>query len=101
LHKLKRGHERDLLDVRSLLRAGLVQQEHLRELFGLIEPLLIRYPALDPAPFRDAWDKGLSKWPNKTNGFGHFPLSRAVRFPRLTACPKPAIQQGQRPPFSL
>ncbi len=53
LSKLQRGHDRDLLDVRSFLGAGLVQRDRLRALFGLIEPLLIRYPALDPATFRE------------------------------------------------
>lgn len=54
LAKLQRGHERDLLDVRSLLRDGLVQLDRMRELFQLIEPQLIRYPAIDPASFRTA-----------------------------------------------
>ena len=54
LAKLQRGHERDLLDVRSLLRDGLVQMDPLREFFQLIEPQLIRFPAIDPASFRTA-----------------------------------------------
>lgn len=54
LAKLQRGHERDLLDVRSLLRDGLVQMDRLCEFFQLIEPQLIRFPAIDPAAFRAA-----------------------------------------------
>jgi hypothetical protein len=57
LAKLQRGHERDLQDVRSLLRDGLIQMDRLRELFQLIEPQLIRYPAIDPAAFRAAVTK--------------------------------------------
>ena len=54
LSKLQRGHERDLTDVRAMRRDGLVQTARLRELFGLIEPELIRYPAIDPRTFRSA-----------------------------------------------
>jgi hypothetical protein len=54
LAKLQRGHERDLQDVHSLLRDGLIQVNRLRELFRMIEPQLIRYPAIDPAAFRAA-----------------------------------------------
>jgi len=57
LAKLQRGHERDLRDVQSLLRDGLIHKDKLRELFQLIEPQLIRYPAIDPAAFRAAvWE---------------------------------------------
>jgi hypothetical protein len=54
LAKLQRGHARDLRDIQSFLRDGLVQLDKLRELFCLIEPELIRYPAIDPAAFRAA-----------------------------------------------
>jgi len=54
LAKLQRGHERDLQDVHSLLRDGLIQVNRLRELFHSIEPQLIRYPAIDPEAFRAA-----------------------------------------------
>ena len=49
LSKLQRGHDRNTLDVRSLVRSGLIRKDCLREMFALIEPQLIRYPALDPA----------------------------------------------------
>lgn len=51
LSKLQRRHERDLQDVHSLWRAGLIQKDRLRELFTLIKPQLIRYPAIDPVVF--------------------------------------------------
>ena len=37
-----------------MLQNGLIQMPRLRELFQLIEPQLIRYPAIDPAAFRAA-----------------------------------------------
>lgn len=54
LSKLQRGHPRDLQDVRSMLRDGLIQIDRLQELFSAIEPALIRYPAIDPGTFRKA-----------------------------------------------
>jgi hypothetical protein len=54
LAKLQRGHERDLRDLQCLWRDGLIQMNRLRELFHLIEPQLIRYPAIDPETFRAA-----------------------------------------------
>ena len=54
LAKLQRGHERDWQDIQSFLRQRLIQVDRLRELFHLIEPQLIRYPAIDPAAFRAA-----------------------------------------------
>ena len=41
-------------DVRSFLNEGLVRVEELRAKFDEIEPLLKRYPAIDPATFRSA-----------------------------------------------
>ena len=54
LSKLQRRHDRDLQDVRSMLRAKLVARDRLREMFTLIQPQLIRYPAIDPASFEAA-----------------------------------------------
>jgi hypothetical protein len=54
LSKLQRHHDRDLRDVDSLLRTGLIQKKRLQEMFLQIEPQLIRYPAIDPASFRVA-----------------------------------------------
>lgn len=54
LSKLQRRHERDLRDVRSFLREGLVRVDEIRSMFRLIEPRLERYPAIDPESFRSA-----------------------------------------------
>jgi hypothetical protein len=54
LSKLQRRHERDLRDVESFWRAGLVDKERLLQLFGRIQPELIRYPAIDSASFASA-----------------------------------------------
>ncbi len=54
LAKLQRRHDRDLQDVRSFLRSGLIQTSRLWEMFQQIEPQLIRYPAIDSATFRAA-----------------------------------------------
>ena len=54
LSKLQRGHPRDLLDVRCMLRDGLIRSDRLQELFDTIEPDLLRYPAIAPPSFRAA-----------------------------------------------
>ncbi len=53
LSKLERGHSRDLADVEAMLRDGLIEKKFLLNLFDQIDPMLIRYPALDPKSFRD------------------------------------------------
>lgn len=57
LSKLHRGHDRDLRDVQSMFKAGMIQTGHLGELFVQIEPRLVRYPAIDPASFRAVVEK--------------------------------------------
>lgn len=52
LAKLERRHVKDRLDVEQMLRLGLVEPGELKRFFGLIEPELYRYPAIDPAAFR-------------------------------------------------
>lgn len=54
LAKLQRRHERDLRDVQALCRTGLVRKQALPEMFALIKPQLIRYPAVDAASFEAA-----------------------------------------------
>ena len=54
MSKLQRRHDRDLLDVCSMLRAKLIAKDRLREMFTLIKPQLIRYPAIDPGSFEAA-----------------------------------------------
>jgi Nucleotidyltransferase of unknown function (DUF6036) len=52
LSKLQRAHDRDLEDVHSMLRDGLIEVSRLRDFFEGISPRLIRYPAIDPEAFR-------------------------------------------------
>jgi Nucleotidyltransferase of unknown function (DUF6036) len=54
LSKLERGFELDLEDVRSMVGSGQIDPEKLRELFKLVEPVLFRFPAVDPADLRRA-----------------------------------------------
>ncbi len=54
LAKIERGHDRDLRDVTMAIREGLVEKARLMELFESIEPLLYRFPAIDPKTFRRA-----------------------------------------------
>jgi hypothetical protein len=54
LSKLQRRHDRDLRDVRSLLKEGLIHIDQLRAKFDEFEPLLKRYPAIYPDSFRSA-----------------------------------------------
>jgi hypothetical protein len=52
LSKLERAHHKDLLDVDSMIRDGLVDPKRLLALFREVEPALYRYPAIDPATLR-------------------------------------------------
>jgi hypothetical protein len=54
LGKLERGHAKDLADVRAMRELGLIQPDRLLVFFAEIEPLLFRYPAVDPKAFRRA-----------------------------------------------
>jgi hypothetical protein len=57
LAKLERGHAQDEADVREMLARRLVEPRQLLELFGRIEPLLYRFPAVDPTSFRVAVER--------------------------------------------
>lgn len=52
LAKLERGHAQDVEDLRIMLDQGLVETDRLRASFDEIEPLLYRFPAIEPADFR-------------------------------------------------
>jgi len=54
LAKIERGHAKDLEDAREMVARGLVRPDLLGSLFAGIEPSLYRYPAIDPASFREA-----------------------------------------------
>ena len=53
LSKVERDHPRDRIDVASMIRDGLVVPERLVELFGEVEPSLIRYPSIDGTALRN------------------------------------------------
>ena len=61
LAKLERGHRKDLSDVDSMIRDGLVDPRELARLFALVEPHLYRYPAVDPAALRAAVERLASR----------------------------------------
>ena len=54
LAKIERGHAQDRDDVAQMLARGLVRPDELQRRFAEIEPLLYRFPALDPETFRRA-----------------------------------------------
>lgn len=54
LSKISRGHPRDLTDINAMVSAGLIAKDRLLGYFTVIKPLLIRYPAIDPASFSHA-----------------------------------------------
>ncbi len=53
LAKIERGHQQDLADVREMLARGFVDSGDAWAYFTAIEPQLYRYPAVDPASFRN------------------------------------------------
>jgi hypothetical protein len=59
LSKVQRGHAKDLEDVREMIARGLVDRGELRRQFEQIEPMLYRYPAVEPAAFRKALESAL------------------------------------------
>ena len=56
LAKIERGHARDLADVEAMRDRGLITPAEVRRQFALIEPLLYRFPSIDPPSFRHAVD---------------------------------------------
>lgn len=54
LSKIERGHAQDVSDIGSMLEGGLIERGKLLELFKEIEPMLYKYPAIDPASFSRA-----------------------------------------------
>ncbi len=54
LAKIERGHAQDEADVQEMIRRGAVDRSILMKHFEQIEPLLYRFPAIDPATFRRA-----------------------------------------------
>ena len=54
LSKLQRGFDLDLADVENMVRSGHVDPATLLSLFEEIEPVLFRFPAVDPPALRAA-----------------------------------------------
>ena len=59
LSKIERGHDQDLRDVGRMLGDGLVDRAELLRHFEQIEPLLYRFPAIEPASFRRAVERAI------------------------------------------
>ncbi|HEU6449058.1 MAG TPA: DUF6036 family nucleotidyltransferase [Verrucomicrobiae bacterium] len=57
LSKLQRGHDRDIVDVKAMLKTKMIEAGRLQEMFGQIERQLIRYPAIDPVTFKNVVQK--------------------------------------------
>ena len=57
LSKIERAHRKDLLDVDSMIRDGLVDPKRLLALFEEVDDQLYRYPALNPPTLRAAVER--------------------------------------------
>ena len=57
LAKIERGHAQDEADVQEMIRRRAVDRDRLMQHFEEIEPLLYRFPAIDPASFRRAVER--------------------------------------------
>jgi hypothetical protein len=60
LAKVERGHAQDLDDAREMIDRGLVDTEQLQAAFEEIEPDLYRFPAIDPADFKERVEEFLA-----------------------------------------
>ena len=63
LAKVERAFARDLGDVRNIIADGLVVPAEALRLFGIIEPELVQYPAIDRANFRHAVEAAFGSKP--------------------------------------
>lgn len=61
LAKVERGHAQDRADVQALLDAALIERGAAMRAFERIEPELYRYPAIDPATFRQAAEEAFGE----------------------------------------
>ncbi len=57
LAKIERGHAQDEADVREMIRRAIIDRGSLLRHFEQIEPLLYRFPAIDPGSFRRAVER--------------------------------------------
>ena len=51
LAKIERGHQRDLLDVESMVKLGLVDRKKIGEYYQKIEGELLKYPSINQEAF--------------------------------------------------
>ncbi|HIL71021.1 MAG TPA: hypothetical protein EYG38_14385 [Verrucomicrobia bacterium] len=54
LSKIERNHERDRMDINSMVQSGELDRKKLFNLFQEIKSALIRYPAIEPSVFEKA-----------------------------------------------
>ena len=59
LSKIERSHEQDLKDVGSMFEHGLIKAKTLVSLFEQIQPMLYKYPAIDPVQFSKALHRAI------------------------------------------
>jgi hypothetical protein len=52
LAKIERGHAQDVMDVAAMIDTGLIDPRRTLDYLDEIEPMLYRYPAIDPHAFR-------------------------------------------------
>ncbi len=61
LAKIERDHVQDRADVAAMFDRGLISAKTLSGYFAAIEPLLYRYPALDPPSFKARVDRAVAE----------------------------------------
>ncbi len=52
LSKIERGHTRDMQDVKAMFDNNYINKQELYQLFCIIEPQLVRFPAITASLFR-------------------------------------------------
>jgi hypothetical protein len=57
LAKVERGHQQDIADVREMLTRDVIEPSIAWQYFTDIQPQLHRYPAVDPASFRQSMEE--------------------------------------------
>lgn len=62
LSKIERFHERDIHDVKEMLRRKIIDPARLRDVFDAIEPLMYRFPAISKKAFKKKLESLLSEF---------------------------------------
>jgi hypothetical protein len=63
LSKIERAHAQDIVDVNAMIDLGLIERKKLMQMFSKIEPLLHKYPSINPPTFAESVRK-ISEDPN-------------------------------------